>query len=161
MLTCICIHKHISSCLLEGGVNMTDTHTNPCSRLIACTNIHTPRGASLWHASKSAFLSYTQVAAYWRARITDTHTRPCSHLIAGMYKHPYLRLTACTNSHTPQGAPLFHTYWSVSLACIHSCTNLHTHYASVERVFIVEMAILRTVLWDIRARDSRFLVLFC
>ena len=71
------------------------------------------------------------------------------------YTHPYPcpRMIACTDS--------YFSFMFTEAFPLHACgvtCNLHTYFASVRRVFLVETAVLQTVPWDIRAWSARFLV---
>ena len=126
------IHTYTSSCLLESE---DDRHTYTHPRLISRLQAYISRSASLKH--------------FWSAYITCTS----SWLMAREYLYP--RLIACTNTHTPRGAILFHIAGAFPL---HTCSvsrNLRSYFISVVRV-LLKMVVLQTVLWDIRPWSAVF-----
>ena len=147
---------HTSSCLLE---NEDDRHTcmqTPILTLdLACTHTQARTyisGALLVNTPRSAFITYT---------------------------HSHLGLIACTSTHIPRGAFLFHTYRSVSLTymqcytqlaylfhqcgtslsrdgCIADCTVRHS---GVECLFSCTKIVIKSRIFS-RFRGCAYLVLF-
>ena len=70
-----------------------------------------------------------------------------------MMTHTCTRLVALQNT--------YFTFTFTGAFRLHACgvkRNWRTYFISVRRVFLVEIVVLQTVLWDIRAWIARFLV---
>ena len=124
------IHTYTSRCLLERK-NDTHIHTSIPTLELACTNMHTSRGAPLFSTSRSASNTKTHKQLSTGDLVDDYRQT---------YTHPYPRLIPCANTHTPPGSFLFHTYRSVS-----HTLSLRTYCTSMGRVFLVE-TVLQTML---------------
>ena len=120
---------------------MANTRTYP--RLILRTQTHIHLIAYLFLALPRAPLhTHTQVAVYLRFGWW-WHTHP----------YPYWHLIARANTRS--------SFTLTVVFPLHACTvsrNLRTYFTMVGRVFLVETVVLQTVLWDIRACNTCFLV---
>ena len=97
---------------------MTDMHTytRQLPRLISRAQTHIHFGGRLSLALSGAFSLHTRTSSclleVWLKKTTYADT------------HPYLRFIACTNTHTPRGAFIFHSYRIVFLTCMRHYTQL-------------------------------------
>ena len=152
MLAYIYIYTHTSSCRRESDDDRqthTHTHTHTPMPTLDLTFLQTHThiwGVHLIGLPGTLPLHiHTKVAVYWRFG-SWWHTHP--------YSCP--RLIACTNT--------YFSYTFTGAFPLHVCgvtRNLRpylSYFISVRRVFLVEIVILQTVLWDIRAWSARFLV---
>ena len=115
----------------------TRTYIHAWSRVRKHTYIS---GRSCFSTFRSAFITYTN-SRLLESWLMTTNTHPYSHLIAYTNTHFCFTLTGAFPLHT----------------CSNT-RNLRTHFTCMGRVFFVETAVLQTVLWDIRAWSTLFLV---
>ena len=135
---------------------MADTHTHiykhPCTRLISLAQTHIHLGARLsWALLRGFHYIHTQVSIYWRYSWcwqTYIHIRILT--LDCLQKH------TCTTWLLRTSMTLAETFSLHAGSVTH---NLHTYFTSVGQVFLVEMIVLQTVLWDIWALSASFLFL--
>ena len=89
VVTYVYTHTHTSTCLLE---RENDTHIPIPTLYLACTSIHTSRGAAL-------FIIALLGALPWHTR-TSNNTGGLIDDNRHTYTHPCPRLIACTNTYT-------------------------------------------------------------